>query len=514
MIGTRFRLFFTELSGYPFVTTLLACLYNGISGNTSGLSLMVSSMSACGTLRFRQALTMMIWGNPGSILILYLAVIDMRLAIFYILGISGIIFVINSNVRSAHLLSTLLGLALLYYGMDLVKQTTAGFIDLQWFKSFIADYGDAYIIAFVIGFIYKIIIRPALVLLVLAVALTQPGILPLELSIAYCAGIVLGGAFIRWYPTRYLEGPAKRLMTFQVFYYLFTTVLLVSLFSVEHYLGVPLLMTLMRSLFESGHAQLANIIVFTFGISALLATVLRTPITSFLLKIYPEPIDQDPNKPKYIYEGALYDPESAMDLVETEQFRLIHRIKGQLDMLRESLETPSNSPIPKMHHDSSELLSTIHNFLNELSPKELAKESFELYLNILHRNNTLTSLEESFHQVARNCSTLRDNPNIQDLLSKFIESLDIILMMLADSIRSFDPSDLELLHAVTDNRENLVVELRKTYLAKESSLEFEERAMLLEIFVSFEKAIWLTRQLCALLKESNRFKFKIRNVEE
>jgi phosphate:Na+ symporter len=507
IIGTHFRIRAVKSSENIIVNGLFGMIFNAISGNITSLSLTSSSMVSSRLITLKKAFAMMTWGNPASLIIMYLSFLSPMFFVAYLVGFILILLLFQPRPRITHLLGALGGLVIIYYGITVMNKSVLEMNKLLWINDFASYCITTPAIMFLCGMGLRLLIQSSLILALLGIAFSQQGLFPLDCMLVYLYGIFAASSIVWAVRVLFLQEDAKRIALFQTlfsaamvaFFFLFTYM--------ENVIGIPFVQALAHTVTSDSRLQLANIVMNYYLITAFIFTLAMPFLHSFLVKIFPSVDEKDVEitDTKYINETALSDPESAMDLVESEQFRLIRLLPSYMEFLRQENNTDIKEQITTFHDNFTEISNEIQSFLTKISPRNVSQEAFNHFINLLHRHNTINAIEKNVFHKTLNIMTLRHTAEIDDLLNKFIESLDIILLMINDAISFFDSRDLELLHAVTDSREDLMNEIRKTYLSHESSLSFEKRTKLLEVIVAFEKSIWLTRQLTTLLQEGYRF---------
>ena len=81
----------------------------------------------------------------------------------------------------------------------------------------------------------------------------------------------------------------------------------------------------------------------------------------------------------------------------------------------------------------------------------------------------------------------------------FIEGLDAILQTAMDAIESSDPQDIEILLAITADKGNVIKKIHGTYLSVQSTLELQDKSILLNISNLFERIAWTLHKLGLLM---------------
>ena len=80
-------------------------------------------------------------------------------------------------------------------------------------------------------------------------------------------------------------------------------------------------------------------------------------------------------------------------------------------------------------------------------------------------------------------------------MSTFVEGLDFVLMTMLAALETNDPDRIALLLDITEDRGNLMEQVRQNYLSEEGSVSTADRVVLLHVTSVFERIIWMTQRL-------------------
>lgn len=506
LTNIRFRAALVDKAHNSSLMSIVGGLFGGITCNTTFLSLTLSSLTSSKILDIARSLPAIAWAVPGSYLMVYLSVVSMKFALFFLVGLLGILYSLNPKIKTKRLMEIIFGIGLLTFGMSVMKNGTIPLSELDWVQSFVSE-SETYIFgAFLSGAIMATIVRPSLVAAIFAVILTQKTLFPLEFSVMFFYGSLVGTAWLRWMQAGNQKGPAKHLSLVESFSILGGAILFIALYFLETLLSIPLVMEFSRLLSSTPSIQLAHIVLISSVVGAGLTGLFISRLSEQLAKMYPIAETEDISRTHYINATAMEDPESAMDLVEIEQFRLFNYLPQYMEILRSAENFSMQPSIEKVHHCYSNIHVEIQDFLTEFQGHDLAQDTFERFLSLLHRNNVLIAMEKNIYILSNNVSLLSEKTEARQITDKFVEALDTILMMITEAVSTLDSGDLALLYSITNEREDVMGGIRETYLSRESDMTFDDRSRLLEIIVIFEKCIWLARQFCSLLGEGRRYR--------
>ncbi len=131
----QFRSLITRFTDRVWRGTLLGLLAGTFMQSTSAVSVILASMTGSGLITVTQALPIVAWANVGTTFLVFATVFDLRLPVLYLLGISGMVFSFAGEVRWKPLLGVLLGICLLFYGIQEMKTGAAGVQQYGWFQA-------------------------------------------------------------------------------------------------------------------------------------------------------------------------------------------------------------------------------------------------------------------------------------------------------------------------------------------------------------------------------------------
>ena len=116
-----------------------------------------------------------------------------------------------------------------------------------------------------------------------------------------------------------------------------------------------------------------------------------------------------------------------------------------------------------------------------------------------NRNGIILSLSETLTEWMQTNEPFLKTPKIAELICSLSEALHFLLMSLTDSMESSDEQDVEMLLRVTEDRGQLMEEMRKKLFAEEESFSYENQRAIYSMTGLFERAVWLIRRVVLLL---------------
>ncbi|MGI8785437.1 MAG: Na/Pi symporter [Acidobacteriota bacterium] len=151
MASRRLRSLVARLTDSFWKAALLGVVSGAILQSTSAITFILTSMISSGLVTVRRALPIVTWCNVGSSALVFMAVLNLRMAVLYLLGIAGASFAFEKPVRYRNAVGAIFGIGMLFYGIELMKSGAAPLKDFPWFNQIIAEHSDSYALAFLGG---------------------------------------------------------------------------------------------------------------------------------------------------------------------------------------------------------------------------------------------------------------------------------------------------------------------------------------------------------------------------
>lgn len=503
MASRRLRSLVARMTDSFWKAALLGVLSGAVLQSTSAITFILTSMISSGLVTVRRALPIVAWCNVGSSALVFMAVLNLRMAVLYLLGIAGASFAFEKPLRYRNAVGAIFGIGMLFYGIELMKSGAAPLKDFPWFNQLIAEHSDSYALAFLGGALLSFITQSSTAISVFGISMLQAGVLAPDQTIMVIYGANVGSTFSRMLLSTGLKGSPKQLAHFQDLFKFAGAALFVPLFYVEIYTQAPLVKALASILSDRIETQMAIVfLLFNLGTAVLLSLLLE-PLYRMLLGLFRPSEHEDLAKVQYIYDQALHEPDTAMDLVEKEQLRLAKRLPQYMEVLRAGAGTgPDHRPI---HTAFAAVALEVEAFLAELVKEPLQPETSGRVTNLQNRHSLLNYIEESLYSLTATLRGSGRSDKLQALVDRFVEGLDFVLLTALDAMESMDEFDIDLLITITADRGDLMEKIRKAYLASEEGLSYEDKSMLLHMTSLFERTVWMVARIGQLLHNARRY---------
>jgi len=490
--GQRFRLLLSRATNHPVRAGLLGAAAGAVTQSTSVVAFILSGMMAGGLLPLSRSLIVLACANIGTALLVFMAAVDLQLPILLLIGFCGLLLAFRIFTRWKPAISCLLSIGLLFFGLEMMKQAfqpLSASHELLAVAHFFDRWPDA---AFLLGALMRTFIHSSSATAAIVITVNRGGILTEFPAMMTIPGLGIGTAIATYVLSSNQRGIPRQIAIYQALTNLTAGILVVSLLLVEHATGAPLLLALLHRLSPSIAGRMAflylifNIVIATLAISG------TKWAPEWLAKLSPPTAEEDLSRPMYIGAQALLAPETAPDLVEMEQMRLMRAIESYLEAVRGGTGTA----LKPLHAAAVALGEQIALFLESLVQQPISGELAARVISLQRKQETLRALDENVFLFSENLERGGEG----ELSSRMLESLDTILLTAFDALKSKDAMDVEMLISLTDDRGSTMERLRSRYSVAQAA-DARNIAALHYATTLFERNVWLMRQLALWLRE-------------
>jgi len=246
-------------------------------------------------------------------------------------------------------------------------------------------------------------------------------------------------------------------------------------------------------------------------VGASTVTALQRWLPAWLARLAPPSHGDVLSEPKYLYEQALDDAASAMDLIDREQERLVARLEGHLRHVEHETilaELPKGTKVhDTLGHELEEaderLTERIADALTTLIDEASERALLEALMNRQTRLRVLTDAREALIAFDRASSATREvgEGELRAIAQSMTEALHFVLLALHDVIHDPSAANVEALQEVTGERSTMMDAMRKRWLARLGGRSADQLEVLFEATTTFERVVWLVGRLERLLRD-------------
>ncbi|WP_142847384.1 Na/Pi symporter [Telmatospirillum sp. J64-1] len=496
MSGRRLRSAVARTTRRPAAAALIGTAAGALTQSTSAVTFVAVNMVTAGLIEARRSVPLVIWANVGTAALVMLATLNIHLMILALLGIVGALyyFGLDRSARWRHAVGALLGLALLFLGLDMVKASAAPLREMEEVRDVIAFTAGSGLLAFLAGAVLTLIAQSSATVSVVAVAMVSVGLLTSEQTVLLIYGAGVGsGLSIRLLGSN-LSGTARQLVELQLINKLIGAAILVPLFLIEHSFGLPLLQTAVATLADNSAAQAAWHYLIYQLVAALAVSAITGPLFRMVERWRPPTAAEELSRPQYLYEAALAEPETALDLVLREQGRLLGYLSDSLDTIRPEMAGRTATPHAALDKAGRALGAEIHAFIGAALAGGLVGHGLDKAIRAQNRMTLLSELQESVGELVMVLDRADIPKDLSPLAHGLVESAHLVVETLRDEARAFDPVGHSLLLSLTADRSDMMDRIRKSMTTRTAALSPRDQDLLFTITTLFERVVWLVRR--------------------
>lgn len=493
LAGQRLRQRIAKLTETPGYGALVGSIMILITQSCAASVFILVGLVRAGMMTLVQAQPVILGISVGASLIVLFLTINIQIAIFLLIGISGILYAYGKP-SIMRLAGATVGIGLLFLGLQIMRQGAFGLEHQAWFLSAIEMTQGQPILSFIIGALLSILAQSSLAIVVVMITFQKSGLFGLEDAIMFVYGANVGSSILTYFLAAKLTGVARQVALYLVGYNYIGALILVPLFFVEIGFGLPLVAHLVQTFSTDAGTQSAIVyLVFNLAPVPLLFLALK-PTARILEKISPETAVEEASKPKYLAEKLPSEPAVAQQLIELEQIRLFSLLIAVLNTLRISHgERQCDEVLDAFDSLSKAIEVAIHQLT---SKPNMTSEAFEYLDGILKIQRSLDSSRTAIKGLGSEIFYLRKKAPDSSFPDVVVEGLDTILHILADVAKNREPEDIDILLRMTSEEGNGRKSVRTEYLAGEKRVEEADRIHLLAAVNYSERLIWLSAETC------------------
>jgi phosphate:Na+ symporter len=501
--GHSLRALLARVTDRTWLSCLLGIVAGAVTQSASAISAILASMTASGIVSARRALPILAWTNVGTTLLIFLSLLDVRLAILFLLGLSAIAFSYSRQASWRTWFGVVLGVCLLFYGLDGMKVAGREFQNLEWFHDLWAQARHAFLLAFLGGLVLAFLTQSTNAVILLGLGMAQNGLLSSESTMTLIYGAHVGTTFTHLLLDSGVKGSARQVRRFQDLFKVTGSTVFMCLFYLEVWAGVPLVHALVAFLSDSVETQMA-LVNLSYNVSMALAfTLLLDPTVRLLNRLWPATAEESFSKPQFLDNAVLDFPETALDLVEKEQARLLSRLHEFLALFTLPSPTMDFRKVSELHRAFATLAGEIEQYCAALIDRGHSQATSERLTNIQSRQSLIEFLEEALFNLVTTVRQTPPSPQLKPLVLNFAEALDFLLCTASEAAGSLDVEEARLLVQLSGDRGDLMSKIRSWYLSAERDLGQADKMLLLRLTALFERIVWMVKRLGRLLAKEN-----------
>lgn len=501
LASRRMRLFITRAISGKGSLALFGLASGAIMQSVNAVTYVLAALATAGAIETRRAFPIVSWANIGTSMLVIVAAINMHMLILVLIGITGITFYLqlDQSARYRHAIGALLGIGLLFLGIDFIKSGSAILKNALWLKDHLAVSANYPILAFTLGAIVALVAQSSSTITVIAMAMAAAGLLVFEAGAMVVLGAGLGSAMSAWTLAGRMEGSSRQLVLYQIVLRSLGVALLGVVFAIDGLVGRQWIFPLLSGTGLSPSAQLAAVYVVLQIASDLAMRAAQGPIIGWIEKSAPPSDGEVLGRPHYLCDDAMVESESALLLVEKEQQRLLAALPLYLAPLRSEADQSGPSVSVRYAAESS-VLHQCGQFLTEVADRNHSRLVLEQTIVLRDRNDLLGSLQETLAEMGNVAAGLSHGEDVRTLVEGLVESLHMMLELMSEAAHQGTKDDVEMLLALTHDRSELMDGIRRRLQGGDIPPAAQQAVF--SATTLFERGVWLLRRYVLLLEVS------------
>ncbi|HSI87286.1 MAG TPA: Na/Pi symporter [Candidatus Methylacidiphilales bacterium] len=507
MTTRRFRLTLAKWTEQPLLAATWGIGAGAITQSSSAVSFLLTGMISAGLIPVRKALPIVAWAHVGVTLLVFLAAIDIRLAIYYATGICGLMMAFQFVPQHRHLVAAMFYAALLFFGLMLMKDAFKPLPSFHWFSDFTDFIQGSVVAGFILGALLRMIIQSSSAIVVLAITLGQGGLFSEDQATMVMYGASVGVGLSVCLLSSNLAGVPLQISYYQAIINVAAGLTFFIIYYVQKVFSIP-------ELSHGSGLSLDKTLALNFLILQTLTMVYGVLLSHFgvpwLERLAPPTQEQGMSKPHFIQESSLEDPETALDLADREMSRVLRLMPAytkaagadisDTDLAGEvGLSEAAQNPA-MLHAAMGAVCGQVREYLTAVLEKELYPETSERLLRLELRLTLLLALEQNLFDFTQAVKSTAQNPVAAQFADSLAESLDAVLHLALDAAKSNDLDDITILLAATNDRGALMERLRRSRLSA-GELEHQDKATAYYLTSLFERLVWMLRQIGLAMRQ-------------
>lgn len=190
--GPKLKIIVQKTTSTPFKAMLVGLFITLVGQSSSATSVIVISLMSAGLLSFTQAVPILLGANIGSTITAFIIGInltDYSLPIVFI-GALIVSFIAKRKVKESG--NLILGIGVLFLGLDLMGTGLKQFGEMEFFENMIATLSNVKILGFITGVVLTAIIQSSAAFIGILQKLYEAGVIPLATTIPLILGANIG----------------------------------------------------------------------------------------------------------------------------------------------------------------------------------------------------------------------------------------------------------------------------------------------------------------------------------
>ncbi|MBU4174956.1 MAG: Na/Pi cotransporter family protein [Actinobacteria bacterium] len=415
--GDRMRKMLEKLTGGRVRGVLVGTGVTALIQSSSATTVMLVGFVNAGLMAFAQSVAVILGANIGTTITAQIVAFKVQTLAFPLIGIGFVMFMVGNKKTVKYTGQVLLGLGILFLGMELMKAAMHPLKESGAFEHWISSYGSHWLLGLLLGMIITSIIQSSSATTAIVIAMGAGGALggdptaALNIAIPIILGCNIGTCVTAFIASIGTSLPAQRVA---VAHYLINITGVLIVLPFLHWF--PDLVRAVSELFGSGADDIARQIAWSHTIFNVGITLLLLPFLNQFVKLVKvirkgaEPTAQ--RDPLFLDPKIFHGADIAFEMARKEISRMANI---SLEMLKTSvgfmkkLDRTGKKNLLEEESIVDNLASTITSYLTRVSQETLTDEQSELMVGLMHAVNDIERIGDHAENIMYLAATKQEN---------------------------------------------------------------------------------------------------------
>lgn len=500
MAGLRLRSYLRAATSNPLKSASIGALGGALTQSTNAITFIVTGLISSGTMTIRQGLPIIAWANIGTSVLVFIATINTSNAVMLLIGVVGLCYFLNldKKARYRHMVSALLGVALLMLGLSLIKDGSAYLRGFPWVAEVLLGLAGAPVLAFLTGAVLTPIVQTAKTVATVAVALVASGLLTLDQTIMIVLGANLASSINIVFMGAAIQGTSRQAAYYQGILKIAGVVALLPVFASDYLFDFQPGLHLLALFSDKAAIQIAVLYLLLQIAAYLVLLPFEAPLLRLLARLAPATAHETLSRPRFISDECLKEPATGMDLASREQDWQVEMLPAYLSRLRdEKDEHLPDLPVEPLRDANAAVMQELSILLRGFVEAGLPPDMVEGVVQLQNRQELVRALQDNVFQFATHIRASRASQPDHEMTGNLVEALHLTLTLLPSAL-SGDEYDRSALLLMTSDKSEMMEGIRRSLLRSPTPISPLLQDALFTATTLYERIIWLVRRMVIL----------------
>ena len=205
LTGRHLRCILAKWAGNPLKNAFLGFYAGSLTQSLPVVSSIITSMAGAGMITVRQGIPILSWANPAFGLLIIILFFDIKPAILFMAGITGLLYSSLKPSRLQEFSKVFFGLSLLIYGLSVIQQGIAPLAQTEWFKTYLLYGSQSYILCFLPAVLLTVIVQSTAAVSILVISFNLSGLLEFDQTLLIIYTTNLSISINSWISSQKME---------------------------------------------------------------------------------------------------------------------------------------------------------------------------------------------------------------------------------------------------------------------------------------------------------------------